>query len=103
MSINILPYKAKEIPVSKIFNIESTNYRYLIDYNTLKDFYTLTIFGNEGDVIFSTKLVSKNDAISCGHHLVNFESEIIPCDVYDVNKRLGADTFDELSIYEKTI
>lgn len=76
-----LPFTSDEIPVQKVFEINDTDFTYRLQLNTTFDYFILTILDNEDNILFSNKLVYKNDVLISGKHLLpGIGKQIIPFD-----------------------
>jgi len=85
-----MPYLVAEIPVKKTFEFNDTDYSYLLQYNETFDFYTLTIQDKDENILFSNKLVYRNDVlISSRSILPAIGKQIIPIDPDDEIKTLN--------------
>lgn len=62
MSLQLLPIKSEEIPVSKIFELNGETFEFIFRYNSKFDFITLEI-RQEGTFLFSSKLCYGNNMI----------------------------------------
>lgn len=104
MSWNELPYTADEVPVRKIFDIGGTQLNYELQYNAIGDFYTLKILDLEDNIIYTTKMVSANDALHAAKNLLDYDDEdieIYPASFTNINIRLGISTLGgEVKVYE---
>ena len=78
-----LQFTADEIPVEKNFVIEGTEYKFLLQYNSYGDFYTMTIKVLSDNVLITNKLtylVPINDSVVDG---LNITKQIIPVNYDD--------------------
>lgn len=78
-----LQFTADEIPVEKNFVIEGTEYKFLLQYNSYGDFYTMTIKDLSDNVLITNKLtylVPINDSVVDG---LNITKQIIPVNYDD--------------------
>jgi len=76
-----MPYLVTEIPVKKTFEFNDTDYSYLVQYNETFDFYSLTVQDKDNNILFSNKLIYRNDAlISSRSILPGIGKRIIPID-----------------------
>ena len=108
-----MPYTAREIPIAKVFEIENTEYTYLIERNDEHDFYTLTVMDAKDEVIYTTKLVYAGDALhaahggasaarvtddgsaAAGHSRLGIGARIVPLDYTGKNVVVNAATFGD--------
>ena len=75
---DFLQFDSIEIPVEKNFVIEGTEYKFLLQYNSFGDFYTLTIKDLNDKILITNKLTYLspiNDSVIEG---LNIKSKIIP-------------------------
>ena len=73
-----LQFTADEIPVEKNFVIDGEEYKFLLQYNSYGDFYTMTIKDLSDNVLITNKLtylVPINDSVVDG---LNITKQIIP-------------------------
>lgn len=78
-----LQFTADEVPVEKNFVIEGTEYKFLLQYNSYGDFYTMTIKDLSDNVLITNKLtylVPINDSVVDG---LNITKQIIPVNYDD--------------------
>jgi hypothetical protein len=69
-----LQFTADEIPVEKNFAIDGEEYKFLLQYNSYGDFYTMTIKDLSDKVLITNKLtylVPINDSVVNGLILLN--------------------------------
>jgi hypothetical protein len=91
--VNYLPFNYDELPVSKIFAIDNTEYRYAIQYNSEFGFFTLTMIDENGDNIYSTKLLYGANAFHAIPETLGITSKLIPYDLTGLNKIITPDNF----------
>ena len=78
-----LQFTADEIPVEKNFVIDGEEYKFLLQYNSYGDFYTMTIKDLSDNVLITNKLtylVPINDSVVDG---LNITKQIIPVNYDD--------------------
>jgi hypothetical protein len=78
-----LQFTADEIPVEKNFAIDGEEYKFLLQYNSYGDFYTMTIKDLSDKVLITNKLtylVPINDSVVNG---LNITKQIIPVNYDD--------------------
>lgn len=78
-----LQFTSDEVPVEKNFVIDGTEYKFLLQYNSYGDFYTMTIKDLSDNVLITNKLtylVPINDSVVDG---LNITKQIIPVNYDD--------------------
>lgn len=95
-----LQFDSAEIPVEKNFVIEGTEYKFLMQYNSFGDFYTLTIKDLDDKILITNKLTylsPVNDSVIEG---LNIKSKIIPVnyDNPDLDLEVNKANFGLISI-----
>ena len=78
-----LQFTSDEVPVEKNFVIDGTEYKFLLQYNSYGDFYTMTIKDLSDNVLITNKLtylVHINDSVVDG---LNITKQIIPVNYDD--------------------
>jgi hypothetical protein len=90
-----MPYSASEIPIAKVFEIENTEYSYLIERNDEHDFYTLTVMDAKDEIIYTTKLVYAGDSLHAGHSRLGVDARIVPFDYSGKHVVVNGATFGE--------
>ena len=78
-----LQFTADEIPVEKNFVIDGEEYKFLLQYNSYGDFYTMTIKDLSDNVLITNKLtylVPINDSVVDG---LSITKQIIPINYDD--------------------
>lgn len=78
-----LQFTSDEVPVEKNFVIDGAEYKFLLQYNSYGDFYTMTIKDLSDNVLITNKLtylVPINDSIVEG---LNITKQIIPVNYDD--------------------
>ena len=89
-----------DLPVSKIFEVDNTEYTYEIDYNETYDFYTLKITDANGDLVYSTKLLYGSNALHAINEAAGISSKIVPYDLTGLNTRIETSNFgDPVKLY----
>lgn len=97
---DFLSFTVNEIPVEKNFIIESNEYKFLLQYNSFGDFYTMTIKNLNDEILITNKLTYLspiNDSIIEGLDIV---SKIIPVNYDDPDNDLEVNkaNFSKISI-----
>ena len=78
-----LQFTSDEVPVEKNFVIDGTEYKFLLQYNSYGDFYTMTIKDLSDNVLITNKLTYLapiNDSVVDG---LNITKQIIPVNYDD--------------------
>ena len=78
-----LEFTADEIPSEKIYNLDGTDYKFLVQYNTCCDFYTCTIKDMDNNILIVNRLTylsTINDGVIKG---LNISRKIIPVNYDD--------------------
>lgn len=97
---DFLSFTVDEIPVEKNFVIEGNEYKFLMQYNTHHDFYTMTIKDLDNNILITNKLTylsAINDSVIEG---LNIVSKIIPVNYDDPDNDLVVNkaNFTKISI-----
>lgn len=97
---DFLSFTVDEIPVEKNFIIEGNEYKFLLQYNSFGDFYTMTIKNLNDEILITNKLTYLspiNDSIIEGLDIV---SKIIPVNYDDPDNDLEVNkaNFSKISI-----
>lgn len=97
---DFLSFTVDEIPVEKNFIIEGNEYKFLLQYNSFGDFYTMTIKNLNDEILITNKLTYLspiNDAVIEGLDIV---SKIIPVNYDDPDNDLEVNkaNFSKISI-----
>lgn len=97
---DFLQFDSTEIPVEKNFVIEGNEYKFLMQYNSQGDFYTLTIKDLDDNILITNKLTYLspiNDSVIEG---LNIVSKIIPVnyDNPDLEVQVNKANFGLISI-----
>lgn len=95
-----LQFTADEIPVEKNFVIDGEEYKFLLQYNSYGDFYTMTIKDLSDNVLITNKLtylVPINDSVVDG---LNITKQIIPVNYDDpeTNVEVNKANFEIITI-----
>jgi hypothetical protein len=95
-----LQFTADEIPVEKNFAIDGEEYKFLLQYNSYGDFYTMTIKDLSDKVLITNKLtylVPINDSVVNG---LNITKQIIPVNYDDpeINVEINKANFGLITI-----
>lgn len=90
-----MPYTTREIPIAKVFEIENTEYTYLIERNDEHDFYTLTVMDSKDEIVYTTKLVYAGDSLHAGHSRLGIGARIVPFDYTGKNVVVNGATFGD--------
>lgn len=97
---DFLSFTVDEVPVEKNFIIEGNEYKFLLQYNSFGDFYTMTIKNLNDEILITNKLTYLspiNDAVIEG---LNIISKIIPVNYDDPDTDLPVTkaNFSKISI-----
>ena len=97
---DFLSFTVNEIPVEKNFIIEGNEYKFLLQYNSFGDFYTMTIKNLNDEILITNKLTYLspiNDSVIEGLDSV---SKIIPVNYDDPDNDLEVNkaNFSKISI-----
>jgi hypothetical protein len=104
MTLDYLTFTADEIPCKKVFDIDGEIYGIEIFYNDVFDFYTMYIYDNDNNLLFSTKLNYLTDALNAVCDGLNINRRIVPLNEADVSKdypeieHVGSDNFDAMKV-----
>jgi hypothetical protein len=75
-----IPLQATEVPVIIQTIIDDLQYTWSVKYNEDNDFYSVDVQDEDGNVLYSTKLVIDNDMMHAGIQLT-LTSEVVPRDL----------------------
>jgi len=90
-----LPFTFDELPVQKVFEIGDSSFTYRLEHNETFDFFVLTLLDQNDVILYSNKLVYRNDFLNSGFYLVpEIDREIIPTDIKNLIKVLNRETLD---------
>lgn len=97
---DFLLFTEDEVPVEKNFVIEGNEYKFLLQYNSYHDFYTMTIKDLDNNILITNKLTylsAINDSVIEG---LNIVSKIIPVNYDDPDTDLVVNkaNFTKISI-----
>ena len=90
-----IPFFNTELPVQKVFEIEDTDFTYRVQHNSTFNYLTLTILDKDDNILYSNKLVYKNDVLISGRYLFpGIPNKIIPFDPKNKERVLTFETLD---------
>lgn len=84
-----------ELPVQKLFEIGDSSFTYRLEHNETFDFFTLTLLDENDVILYTNKLVYRNNYLISGAHLLpEIDREIIPTDIKNLIKVLNQESLD---------
>jgi hypothetical protein len=97
---DFLQFDSTEIPVEKNFVIEGNEYKFLMQYNSQGDFYTLTIKDLDDNILITNKLTYLSPVNDSVIESLNIVSKIIPVnyDNPDLEVQVNKANFGLISI-----
>ena len=90
-----MPFTAAEAPITKIMNIDGQQYTWGLAYNELFDFYTFTVTDQDGVILYTTKVVLRDDMLHATESL-GIDKVLLPHDFTGEHTRVGQDNFGEI-------
>ena len=87
VQLNYIQFLFSELPASTEIDLGGETYTLSLSYNEYKEFFTLYVFDNEENVVFTTKLVYYNDCFSIYVNDTLYNVALIPVDFTDISQK----------------
>ena len=104
ISLTYIQLKHEDLPVRRVYRIDGKNYTFEFNYNSVGDFYSLMILGDDENPIYSSKLTYLENTLQEFVEGLDLKRKLIPLNLSDVMQdranidRISIDNFDSMRL-----